>query len=125
MRPPFRRGGLGREPGEGVVDRPASGGDGSARREMRATAGLGDRQRDVVPAAHLKMRGGDALAGFEVEPVWLPGNRERDVVTDAYATFSGMLDGGNPPDGFDALMQAAKAAAARLEEALKAAPDRS
>jgi len=50
------------------------------------------------------MRGGDALAGFEVEPVWLPGNRERDVVTDAYATFSGMLDGGNPPDDFDALM---------------------
>ena len=44
--------------------------------------------------------------------------------TDAYATFRGMLDGGNPPDDFDALMQAAKAAAARLEEAMKAAPDR-
>ena len=44
--------------------------------------------------------------------------------TDAYATFRGMLDGGNPPDDLDALMQAAKAEAARLEEALKAAPDR-
>uniref|UniRef100_UPI0025F0C19E type II toxin-antitoxin system YhaV family toxin n=1 Tax=uncultured Thiohalocapsa sp. TaxID=768990 RepID=UPI0025F0C19E len=44
--------------------------------------------------------------------------------TDAYATFRGMLDGGNPPDDFDALMQAAKAESARLEEALKAAPDR-
>ncbi len=44
--------------------------------------------------------------------------------TDAYATFRGMLDGGNPPDDFDALMQAAKAEAARLEEAMKAAPDR-
>ncbi len=45
--------------------------------------------------------------------------------TDAYATFRGMLDGSNPPDDFDALMQAAKAEAARLEEAIKAAPDRS
>lgn len=44
--------------------------------------------------------------------------------TDAYGTFRGMLDGGNPPDDFNALMQAAKAAAARLEEAIKAAPDR-
>jgi len=35
-----------------------------------------------------------------------------------------MLDGGNPPDDFDALIQAAKAAAARLEEVSKAAPDR-
>ncbi len=44
--------------------------------------------------------------------------------TDAYAVFRGMLDGGNPPDDFDALIQAAKAAAARLEEVSKAAPDR-
>jgi hypothetical protein len=73
VRPPFRRVCLGREPGQGVGDRPASRGDGSARCEMRAIAGLGDRQRDVVPAAHLKMRGSDALAGFEIEPVGLPG----------------------------------------------------
>ena len=43
---------------------------------------------------------------------------------DAYATFRGMLDGGNPPDDFDALMKEAVAAAERFEEGLKAAPDR-
>lgn len=44
--------------------------------------------------------------------------------TDAYATFRGMLDGGNPPDNFDALMKEAVAAAERFEEGLKAAPGR-
>jgi toxin YhaV len=44
--------------------------------------------------------------------------------TDAYATFKGMLDGGNPPDDFDALMKEALAAAERFEEGLKAAPGR-
>lgn len=44
--------------------------------------------------------------------------------TDAYATFKGMLDSANPPDDFDALIQAAQADAKRLENALKAAPDR-
>lgn len=44
--------------------------------------------------------------------------------TDAYATFRGMLDGGNPPDNFDALMKEAVAAAERFEEGLKATPGR-
>ncbi len=44
--------------------------------------------------------------------------------TDAYATFKGMLDGGNPPNNFDALMKEAVAAAERFEEGLKAAPGR-
>lgn len=39
--------------------------------------------------------------------------------TDAYATFRGMLDGGNPPDNFDALMKEAMGASERFEEALK------
>lgn len=39
--------------------------------------------------------------------------------TDAYATFRGMLDGGNPPDDFDALMKEAMGASERFEEALK------
>lgn len=43
---------------------------------------------------------------------------------DAYATFQGMLDGGNPPDDFDALMEEAVRAAARFENGLKAAPGR-
>jgi toxin YhaV len=37
---------------------------------------------------------------------------------DAYATFRGMLDGGNPPDDFDALMKEAAEAAGRFEEDL-------
>lgn len=41
---------------------------------------------------------------------------------DAYATFKGMLDGGSPPDTFEALMQQAVAAAERFEEDLKAVP---
>nr|WP_321337952.1 type II toxin-antitoxin system YhaV family toxin [Breoghania sp.] len=40
--------------------------------------------------------------------------------TDAYATFKGMLDGGNPPDDFEALMKEAAAAAERFGEELKA-----
>lgn len=42
--------------------------------------------------------------------------------TDAYATFKGMLDRGNPPDDFDALMKDAVKAAERFGEGLKAAP---
>mgnify|MGYP001557598816 CR=1 FL=1 len=43
--------------------------------------------------------------------------------TDAYTTFRGMLDGGNPPDDLDALLQAARADAGRLKDALDAATD--
>jgi len=39
--------------------------------------------------------------------------------TDAYATFKGMLDGGNPPDDFDALITEAAASATRLKAASK------
>ncbi|MCR9072751.1 MAG: type II toxin-antitoxin system YhaV family toxin [Alphaproteobacteria bacterium] len=39
--------------------------------------------------------------------------------SDAYATFKGMLDGGNPPDDFDALLKEAAKAAGRFEEDLK------
>lgn len=42
--------------------------------------------------------------------------------TDAYATFKGMLDGGNPPDNFDALMREAKATAKWFAEGLEVAP---
>lgn len=42
--------------------------------------------------------------------------------TDAYATFKGMLDGGNPPDDFDALMRDARAAAPRFEADLGTVP---
>ncbi len=45
--------------------------------------------------------------------------------TDAYATFRKMLDGGNPTDCFDALMNEAATAAARLEGSLAAAAIRS
>lgn len=44
--------------------------------------------------------------------------------TDAYATFKGMLDGGDPPDNFDVLMKEAVEAAGRFERALKATPGR-
>lgn len=44
--------------------------------------------------------------------------------SDAYATFKGMLDDGNPPDDFDALMKVAAGAAERFEEDLQALPDR-
>lgn len=37
--------------------------------------------------------------------------------TDAYATFKHMLDGGDPPDDFDALLKAARAAATRFDAA--------
>ncbi|TNE64472.1 MAG: type II toxin-antitoxin system YhaV family toxin [Rhodobacteraceae bacterium] len=43
--------------------------------------------------------------------------------TDAYATFRGMLDNGNPPDNFDTLMAEAVAVAEQFEHDLKAAPD--
>lgn len=38
--------------------------------------------------------------------------------TDAYATFKGMLDGGNPPDDFDALMKEALSSKERFEKGL-------
>ena len=38
--------------------------------------------------------------------------------TDAYMTFKGMLDSGNPPDDFDALIKAAKASAERFDAAV-------
>ena len=44
--------------------------------------------------------------------------------TDAYATFKGMLEDGNPPDNFDALLKEAVAADKRFETSLEAAPDR-
>jgi toxin YhaV len=44
--------------------------------------------------------------------------------TDAYATFKGMLEDGNPPDTFDALLKEAAAAQKRFEKTLEAAPDR-
>lgn len=44
--------------------------------------------------------------------------------TDAYATFRGMLDGGDPPDDFEALMREARAAADRFETSLRAKPTR-
>lgn len=44
--------------------------------------------------------------------------------TDAYATFKGMLDGGNPPDNFDVLIKEAVGAAKRFQKGLKAAPSR-
>ncbi|CTQ51296.1 Toxin YhaV [Jannaschia donghaensis] len=43
--------------------------------------------------------------------------------TDAYATFRGMLDGGNPPDNFDAPMKEAVRAADRFGKRLKSTPD--
>ncbi|MDW4551666.1 type II toxin-antitoxin system YhaV family toxin [Defluviimonas sp. D31] len=47
--------------------------------------------------------------------------RAYESKTDAYATFKGMLDGGNPPDDFDALMREAAAAAKRFARSLGAA----
>lgn len=44
--------------------------------------------------------------------------------TDAYATFKGMLDSGNPPDDFSMLLKSAMASAERFETAVKAATDR-
>ncbi len=41
---------------------------------------------------------------------------------DAYITFKGMLDSGNPPDDFEVLMKESVAAAKRFEESLKAEP---
>jgi toxin YhaV len=42
--------------------------------------------------------------------------------TEAYATFRSMLDGGDPPDDFDALMREAVAAAERFAARLEDAP---
>lgn len=39
--------------------------------------------------------------------------------TDAYTTFKGMLDDGNPPDDFNNLMKQAKVASKRFDQALK------
>ena len=44
--------------------------------------------------------------------------------TDACATFKGMLEDGNPPDNFDALLKEAAAAGKRFETSLEAVPDR-
>lgn len=44
--------------------------------------------------------------------------------TDAYATFKGMLDGGTPPDSFDALMKEAVTVAPRFKKRLKEVPNR-
>ncbi|MCY3879881.1 MAG: type II toxin-antitoxin system YhaV family toxin [Rhodobacteraceae bacterium] len=43
--------------------------------------------------------------------------------TDAYATFKGMLEDGNPPDNYDALLKEAESATARFGKSLKAAPE--
>ncbi|WP_306150255.1 MULTISPECIES: type II toxin-antitoxin system YhaV family toxin [unclassified Roseibium] len=44
--------------------------------------------------------------------------------TDAYATFKGMLDNGNPPDNFDVLLKEAAVADKRLKKSFQAAPER-
>ena len=44
--------------------------------------------------------------------------------TDAYATFKGMLEDGNPPDNFDALVKEAAVAQERYRKAVEAAPGR-
>jgi len=44
--------------------------------------------------------------------------------TDAYGTFKGMLEDGNPPDSVDALLKEAAAAGKRFEASLDAVPDR-
>lgn len=43
--------------------------------------------------------------------------------TDAYATFKGMLEGGQPPDNFATLLKEAKAASDRFEAGLKPSRD--
>jgi len=43
--------------------------------------------------------------------------------TDAYATFRSMLENGNPPDDFDALLKAAKASARRFKATVERAKD--
>lgn len=42
---------------------------------------------------------------------------------DAYATFRGMLDSGNPPDNFDDLLNAARASSGRLAATVKGASE--
>lgn len=41
--------------------------------------------------------------------------------TDAYAVFKKMLDGGNPPDGFETLMKEAEATTTHFDDSLKTA----
>lgn len=43
--------------------------------------------------------------------------------TDAYVTFKGMLDNGNPPDNFDVLLSASQSAGGRFSKGLKASDD--
>lgn len=43
--------------------------------------------------------------------------------SDAYATFKGMLENGDPPEDFDALLQAARNASDRFETGLAAASE--
>jgi toxin YhaV len=44
--------------------------------------------------------------------------------TNAHATFKDMLEAGNPPDRFDALMKEAVATSARFEDGPESASDR-
>jgi toxin YhaV len=44
--------------------------------------------------------------------------------TDAYAIFKGMLEDGNPPDSFEALLREAKAVTERFNEGILTAPVR-
>ncbi|MBW3098489.1 type II toxin-antitoxin system YhaV family toxin [Pseudohoeflea coraliihabitans] len=50
--------------------------------------------------------------------------RAYDSRTDAYATFKGMLESGDPPDDFDTLMKEAMRAAERFKKGLKDTPGR-
>lgn len=43
--------------------------------------------------------------------------------SDAYAVFKSMLDGGNPPEDFDAILQAAEGSAARFAQAVNPSSD--
>jgi toxin YhaV len=43
--------------------------------------------------------------------------------SDAYAVFKSMLDGGNPPDDFDAILRAAEGSGARFAQAVKPLDD--
>ena len=87
------------------------------------------QERNTIP----KKRGESPESRRSTQPstivlAWV--NDERNLrayinKTDAYATFRKMLDGGNPTDCFDALMNEAATAAARLEGSLAAAAIRS
>lgn len=49
--------------------------------------------------------------------------RAYDARSDAYAVFAAMLESGNPPDDFDALLKAARSAATRFAAAAEAVAD--